>query len=67
LKIAGRVAFFTIFSGYQPTPSNLQHIQRGYAAMIRVAKAMALTAYDLLANPEALAAAKSEFAGRREK
>jgi amidohydrolase len=34
----------------------------GYAAMIRVAKAMALTAYDLLANPEQLAAAKAEFA-----
>jgi hypothetical protein len=45
----------------------LQHIQRGYAAMIRVAKAMALTAYDLLTNPEVLAGAKSEFAGRREK
>jgi amidohydrolase len=35
---------------------------RGYAAMIRVAKAMALTAYDLLADPQALAAAKAEFA-----
>jgi metal-dependent amidase/aminoacylase/carboxypeptidase family protein len=41
--------------------------ERGYTAMIRVAKAMALTAYDLLANPEALAAAKSEFASHREK
>jgi hypothetical protein len=67
LKIAGRVACFTVVSAYQPTLPNLQHIQRGYAAMIRVAKAMALTAYDLLTNPEALAAAKSEFAGRREK
>jgi amidohydrolase len=36
--------------------------ERGYTAMLRVAKAMALTAYDLLANPEALAAAKAEFA-----
>jgi hypothetical protein len=27
LKIAGRVAFFTIFSAYQPTPSNSQHIR----------------------------------------
>jgi hypothetical protein len=41
--------------------------ERGYAAMIRVAKSMALTAYDLLANPEALDAAKSEFAARRER
>ena len=38
--------------------------ERGYAAMIRVAKAMALTAYDLLANPQALAAAKEEFRDR---
>ncbi|MBV8774420.1 MAG: amidohydrolase [Deltaproteobacteria bacterium] len=35
--------------------------ERGYAAMIRVAKAMALTAYDLLSNPTALATAKAEF------
>jgi len=41
--------------------------ERGYNAMIRVAKAMALTAYDLLVNPQALAAAKSEFAAHREK
>jgi metal-dependent amidase/aminoacylase/carboxypeptidase family protein len=34
---------------------------RAYAAMMRVAKAMALSAYDLLANPDALAAAKAEF------
>jgi amidohydrolase len=34
---------------------------RGYMAMIRVAKAMALSAYDLLANPNILAAAKAEF------
>jgi amidohydrolase len=40
--------------------------ERGYAAMIRVAKSMALTAYDLLANPDALDAAKSEFAARHE-
>jgi amidohydrolase len=39
---------------------------RGYEAMIRVAKAMALTAYDLLAEPELLRAAKAEFAERRE-
>ena len=39
--------------------------ERGYTAMIRVAKALALSAYDLLAHPEALAAAKAEFAARR--
>jgi metal-dependent amidase/aminoacylase/carboxypeptidase family protein len=47
-----------VFVGYTDT-------ERAYAAMIRVAKAMALSAYDLLANPEALAAAKSEFAAAR--
>ncbi|MGH7779176.1 MAG: amidohydrolase [Candidatus Binataceae bacterium] len=36
--------------------------ERGYDAMIRVAKALAMTAYDLLAEPELLAAAKKEFA-----
>jgi metal-dependent amidase/aminoacylase/carboxypeptidase family protein len=35
---------------------------RAYAAMMQVAKAMALSAYDLLADPEILAAAKAEFA-----
>ena len=40
--------------------------QRGYDAMIRVAKAMAMTAYDLLAEPELLAAAKKEFGARKE-
>ena len=40
--------------------------ERGYAAMIRVAKAMALTAYDLMAKPEVLRAAKEEFAARHE-
>ncbi len=40
--------------------------KRGYDAMIRVAKAMAMTAYDLLAQPELLAAAKKEFEARRE-
>ena len=39
---------------------------RGYDAMIRVAKAMAMTAYDLLAEPELMAATKKEFATRRE-
>jgi hypothetical protein len=40
LKIAGRVAFFTVFSDYQPPPPKLQHIRssrffldwRGYHA-----------------------------------
>jgi amidohydrolase len=40
--------------------------QRGYDAMIRVAKAMAMTAYDLLAEPELLAAARKEFEARKE-
>ncbi|HUA33153.1 MAG TPA: amidohydrolase [Candidatus Binataceae bacterium] len=39
---------------------------RGYDAMIRVAKAMAMTAYDLLAEPELMKAAKAEFAERKE-
>ncbi|HYB90559.1 MAG TPA: amidohydrolase [Candidatus Binataceae bacterium] len=39
---------------------------RGYDAMIRVAKALAMTAYDLLAEPELLAAAREEFAHREE-
>ena len=38
----------------------------GYAAMIRVAKALAMTAYDLLADPALLKAAKDEFAQRTE-
>jgi len=40
--------------------------KRGYDAMIRVAKAMAMTAYDLLAQPEFLASAKAEFGVRKE-
>jgi amidohydrolase len=39
--------------------------ERGYTAMMRVAKAMALSAYELLANPESLAAAKAEFAAAK--
>lgn len=39
---------------------------RAYEAMIRVAKAMAMTAYDLLAEPDLLKAAKQEFATRSE-
>ncbi len=35
--------------------------------MIRVAKAMALTAYDLLAEPQALASAKADFASHPDK
>jgi len=35
--------------------------QRGYEAMIRVAKAMAMTAYDLIVHSELLEEAKAEF------
>jgi amidohydrolase len=38
----------------------------GYAAMIRVAKALAMTAYDLLADPALMKATKAEFAQRQE-
>jgi amidohydrolase len=48
----------SVFVGYSDS-------DRAYAEMIRVAKAMALSAYDLLANPEALAAAKAEFAAAK--
>jgi amidohydrolase len=37
--------------------------QRGLAAMIAAAKAMALTAYDLLAQPDLLAAVRRDFNG----
>jgi amidohydrolase len=39
---------------------------RAYEAMIRVAKAMALTAYDLLAEPALMESARREFAGREQ-
>jgi amidohydrolase len=39
---------------------------RGYDAMIRVAKSLAMTAYDLIADKELMAAAKAEFAKRQE-
>lgn len=39
---------------------------RGYDAMIRVGKALAMTAYDLIADKELMAAAKAEFAQRKE-
>jgi amidohydrolase len=39
--------------------------ERAYTAMIRVAKAMALSAYDLVTDPDALAAAKAEFAAAK--
>jgi metal-dependent amidase/aminoacylase/carboxypeptidase family protein len=38
---------------------------RGYQTMLSAAKAMALTAYDLLTQPEFLAAAKAEWAQHR--
>jgi amidohydrolase len=39
---------------------------RAYDAMIRVAKAMALTAYDLVADPALMESARREYAGRQE-
>src|SRR5208282_5472981 len=39
---------------------------RAYEAMIRVAKAMAMTAFDLIAEPELLNKAKEEFAAKKE-
>ena len=39
---------------------------RGYDAMIRVAKSLAMTAYDLIADKELMGAAKAEFARRKE-
>lgn len=39
---------------------------RAYDAMIRVAKSMAMTAYDLLAEPAFMEQARREFADRRE-
>jgi len=39
---------------------------RAYDAMIRVAKAMALTAYDLLAEPALMESAKREFAAHQQ-
>jgi hypothetical protein len=38
---------------------------RGYQTMLHAAKAMGLTAYDLLTQPELPAAAKAEWALRR--
>ncbi|MGH7906704.1 MAG: amidohydrolase [Candidatus Binataceae bacterium] len=43
-----------VFAKYTDAP-------RAYSAMIRVAKSLAMTAYDLLAEPELLKAAKIEF------
>jgi len=39
---------------------------RGYDAMIRVAKSLAMTAYDLIADKELMTAAKAEYARRKE-
>jgi amidohydrolase len=39
---------------------------RAYGAMIRVAKAIAMTAYDLIAEPSLMESAKREFESRRE-
>jgi len=40
--------------------------EHGYQAMIRVAKAMAMTAYDLLAEPALLESSKQEYTARKE-
>lgn len=47
------------FAAHTDTP-------RAYEAMIRVAKAMALTAYDLLADPALMESAKREFAAHQQ-
>ena len=39
---------------------------RGYDAMIRVAKSLAMTAYDLISDPGLMAAARAEYAERQE-
>ena len=41
-------------------------MSRSYVAMFRLAKAMALTAYDLLAEPALIESAQREFAVRQE-
>jgi hypothetical protein len=47
LKIAGRVAFFTISSDYQPPPPKLQHIRQFFFPLV------AMPAFDS-ARPDAL-------------
>jgi hypothetical protein len=42
------------------------NMSRSYVAMFRPAKAMALTAYDLLAEPALIESAQREFAVRQE-
>ena len=39
---------------------------RGYDAMIRVAKSLAMTAYDLISDQALMSAAKAEYAERQE-
>jgi hypothetical protein len=39
---------------------------RGYDAMIRVAKSLAMTAYDLISDPGLMTAVKAEYAKREE-
>jgi amidohydrolase len=51
---------------HEDTFEKLTDSPRAYEAVIRVAKAMALTAYDLLADSSLLEAAKREFAARTE-
>jgi metal-dependent amidase/aminoacylase/carboxypeptidase family protein len=46
--------------------AKLTDTPRAYEAMIRVAKAMALTAYDLLADRSLMESVRREFAGREQ-
>ncbi len=49
-------------AGHSPEFAEAAVSERGDAALLRAAKAMAMTAVDLLANPELMAQAKAEFA-----
>jgi metal-dependent amidase/aminoacylase/carboxypeptidase family protein len=50
---------------HQDTFVDCANRPRGYQTMLNAAKALALTAHDLLTQPDFLAAAKSEWAHRR--
>jgi hypothetical protein len=47
--------------------AQLADAPRAYQSMIRVAKAMALTAYDLIAEPALMKSARDEFAASERK
>jgi metal-dependent amidase/aminoacylase/carboxypeptidase family protein len=50
---------------HQDTFVECANRSRGYQTMLNAAKAMALTAYDLLSQPDFLTAAKAEWAERQ--